>query len=92
MEFLEKIGDFFALVFGGIGRKFERLITSIFGSSNARYIKRLQPQVDAINAIEDKYVAMSEADMVLATLPEAAPARKKCLAVSCPAPISARVP
>ena len=39
---------------------FERSITSLFGSSNARYIKKLQPKVDAINALEPKFQAMSD--------------------------------
>ena len=41
----------------------ERSITGLFGSSNARYIKKLQPQVDAINALEPKYQAMSDAEL-----------------------------
>ena len=35
----------------------------MFGSSNARFIKRLQPKVDAINALEPKYQAMTDADL-----------------------------
>ena len=41
-------------------RGFERTITSLFGSSNARYIKSLQGRVDAINALEPTYEAMSD--------------------------------
>ncbi len=63
MDFLERIGDLLGAIFGGIGRKVNQLITSIFGSSNARYIKRLQPQVDAINALESRYMAMSDAEL-----------------------------
>ncbi len=38
-------------------------LPSLFGSSNARYIKKLQPKVDAINALEPKYQAMSDAEL-----------------------------
>ena len=34
-------------------------LPSLFGSANARYLKRLQPKVDAINALETKYQALS---------------------------------
>jgi len=44
----DRIGDFFNALTRGI----EQYITSIFGSSNARYVKKLQPRVDAINALE----------------------------------------
>ena len=46
-----------------LGSGFERAITSLFGSSNARYIKKLQPKVDAINALEPKFQAMSDAEL-----------------------------
>ena len=35
-------------------------MTKIFGSANARFIKSLQPRVDAINALEPKYEAMTD--------------------------------
>ncbi len=38
-------------------------ITSLFGSSNARYIKKLQPKVEAINALEPKFQAMSDEEL-----------------------------
>jgi preprotein translocase subunit SecA len=60
MEVLERIWEILGVIFGGIGRAIERSITSLFGSSNARYIKKLQPKVDAINALEPKYQAMSD--------------------------------
>ena len=63
MELLEQIweaiGGFFSSLAGGI----ERGITALFGSSNARYIKKLQPRVDAINALEPKFQAMSDAEL-----------------------------
>jgi preprotein translocase subunit SecA len=63
MQVLERIWEIIGLVFGGLARSFERSLTSLFGSSNARYIRRLQPKVDAINALEPKYQAMSDADL-----------------------------
>ena len=41
----------------------ERSLTSLFGSSNARYLKKLQPKVAAINALEPKYQAMTDAEL-----------------------------
>ncbi|MCH2124504.1 MAG: SEC-C domain-containing protein [Pirellulaceae bacterium] len=52
MAVLERIWEFLGIFFGGLMRGFERSITSLFGSSNARFIKRLQVKVDAINALE----------------------------------------
>ncbi len=63
MEILERIWDLLGAVFGGFATAVERAITSLFGSSNARYIKRLQAKVDAINALEPKYKAMSDEDL-----------------------------
>ena len=56
---MEVTGDFFS----SIGQAIERNITSVFGSSNARQLKKLQPRVAAINALEPRYAAMSEADL-----------------------------
>ncbi len=63
MEILERIWDFITLFFTGILRGFERTITSMFGSSNARQIKKFQTRVDAIGALEPKYEAMSDAEL-----------------------------
>ena len=52
MEFLEQVWEAIGNFFTGISRSVERTITALFGSSNARYIKKLQPRVDAINALE----------------------------------------
>ncbi|MDO4425967.1 MAG: preprotein translocase subunit SecA, partial [Planctomycetia bacterium] len=65
---LEHMWDVTTDVFNGIGRKVERGITSIFGSSNARYLKRLQPKIQAINELESRYVAMSDAELKEQTL------------------------
>jgi preprotein translocase subunit SecA len=63
MEFLEQIWELIGNFFNALGRGVERAITGLFGSSNARYIKRLQTNVDAINALEPKFQALSDADL-----------------------------
>jgi preprotein translocase subunit SecA len=63
MEILERIWEYIGLFFSGILRGFERSITAVFGSSNARYIRRLQSQVDAINRLEPKFAAMSNEEL-----------------------------
>ncbi len=63
MNFLESIWDFLGSLFGGSLRGFERGVTSVFGSSNARYIKKLYSKVEAINALEPKYQAMSDEEL-----------------------------
>ncbi|GHT12231.1 protein translocase subunit SecA 1 [Planctomycetales bacterium] len=56
---LDNVGDFFNALTRGI----ETYITSLFGSSNARYIKKLQPKVDAINALEPELQRMSDDEL-----------------------------
>lgn len=63
METLERIWEIIGLVFNGLLKGVERGVTGLFGSSNARYIRRLQSTVDAINALEAKYQAMSDAEL-----------------------------
>ncbi len=63
MDFLENAWDVISAFFAGVMQKFERGITSVFGSSNARYIKKLQPKVEAIGALESKYEAMTEEEL-----------------------------
>jgi len=60
MEVLEKLGGALGSVFGGLGHAVERGITSLFGSSNARYLKRLQAKVHAINELEPKYQKLTD--------------------------------
>jgi preprotein translocase subunit SecA len=62
-QVLSAVGDVTGSLFGGIGRSIERTLTSLFGSSNARYIKKLQPKVAAINQLESKYQAMSDEEL-----------------------------
>lgn len=63
MDLLERIWETLGLIFGGALRGVERIITSIFGSSNERYVKSLQPKVDAINALEPKYESMTDDEL-----------------------------
>lgn len=62
-EVFSRIWDTLTYVFGGLAGGIERGITSLFGSSNARFLKKLQPTVDAINALESKYQAMTDAEL-----------------------------
>ena len=55
MDFLEQAWDLTGSVFGGLANGFERSITRLFGSSNARYVRKMQPKVVAITALEPKY-------------------------------------
>ncbi|MDO4586034.1 MAG: SEC-C metal-binding domain-containing protein [Planctomycetia bacterium] len=59
MEVFENISNFFT----SITKWIENFITSIFGSSNERMLKKLQSRVDAINALEPKYQGMSNDEL-----------------------------
>jgi len=63
MEVLDQIWDIVGAVFGGVGRGVERGLTSVFGSSNARYLKKLQPKVAAIGAREPICQQMTDAEL-----------------------------
>ena len=63
MELLERIFDFLTDLFAVVTRGVERVVTSLFGSSNARYLKGLQPRVDAINGRESHYQQMTDAEL-----------------------------
>ena len=63
MQQLERLWDGFSNVASGAGSRLERFITGLFGSSNARYLRRLEPRIEAINSLEPKYRAMSEAEL-----------------------------
>ena len=67
-EILAQIWEALGVVFGGVGRWVERSLTGMFGSSNARYLKKLQPTVAAITAMEPKYQAMTDAELKEQTL------------------------
>ena len=63
MEVLEKIWEILSGFGNGILGRFERGITAMFGSANARFLRRLQPKVDAINALEPIYKELSDEDL-----------------------------
>jgi preprotein translocase subunit SecA len=67
MEFLEKVWDNTTHVCGGLVRGFERTVTNLFGSSNARQVKKFQAKVDAITQLEGKYEAMTDDELVAQT-------------------------
>ena len=63
-EILEQIWDITTGVFGGFARGVERGLTSLFGSSNLRYIeKQLKPQAQAICELEPRYEGMTESEL-----------------------------
>ena len=62
-EFFGRIAELFGSFVGGIGRMVERFVTGLFGSSNARYLKKLEPQVEAINALEPKYQELTDEEL-----------------------------
>ncbi len=62
-ETLGRIFDIVSDFFGGFARALERGITSLFGSSNARFLKKLHPTVQAIGDLEPKYQAMTDAEL-----------------------------
>ena len=52
METLENIWDAITDFFSALARFIEGRITALFGSSNARFLKKIQPRVDAINKLD----------------------------------------
>src|SRR6476661_5507703 len=63
MDLLERAWDGVGNFMGSLMHGFERSVTSVFGTSNARYIRKLQARVEAINALEPNYQAMSDAEL-----------------------------
>ena len=63
MEQLERIWDAVNNFAAAVGSWVERSITGLFGSSNARYLKRLEPRIEAINSLEPRYEAMTDAEL-----------------------------
>lgn len=68
MELLERIWEFLTSLSNSILGGFERTITSLFGSANARYLRRLQPRVDAITALESRYTDMTDEQLAEQTV------------------------
>src|SRR5687768_7553858 len=63
MDLLEQAWEGVGNFFGGIMHGFERGVTAVFGSSNARYVRRLQARVEEINQLESRYQAMSDEEL-----------------------------
>src|SRR5262245_24073684 len=63
MEFLERVWELLGLFFSWLTRGIERGITGMFGSANARQIRRLQSRVAAINELEPKFKALSDEEL-----------------------------
>jgi len=63
MNQLEHVWDIVSSVGGGLMSGFERGVTSLFGSANARFLKKLSGKVDAINALEEKYKAKTDNEL-----------------------------
>src|SRR6266576_6844391 len=63
MDLLERAWDGVGNFMGSLMHGFERSVTSVFGTSNARYIRKLQTRVEAINALEPRYQALSDAEL-----------------------------
>jgi preprotein translocase subunit SecA len=60
LELLEKVWDVVSSFFAALSSAIERGVTSLFGSSNARFVRKLQPKVEAIGALEPKFQAMTD--------------------------------
>ncbi|QEG23916.1 preprotein translocase subunit SecA [Mariniblastus fucicola] len=63
MEKLELLWDNTTHFVSGVVRNVERTITNLFGSSNARQVKKLQGRVDAIGALEATYEKMTDEEL-----------------------------
>ncbi len=63
MEFLEQLWEMLGNVAGTIASGTERWLTGLFGSSNARHIRTLEPRIEAIAALEARYQAMSNTEL-----------------------------
>jgi preprotein translocase subunit SecA len=63
MQQLERLWDGLSNAAAGAGSRLERALTGLFGSSNARYIRRLEPKIEAINSLEPKVQAMTDAEL-----------------------------
>lgn len=60
---MERFWDGTTSFFGSLVSGFEKAVTGLFGSSNARYVKKLQGKVDAINALEPAYSDLTDDEL-----------------------------
>jgi preprotein translocase subunit SecA len=63
MEMLERSFEVVGGFFNGVLRGFERGITNMFGSANARQVKRMTARVEQINALESRFHALSDEEL-----------------------------
>ena len=63
MDLLERLWESLTNAGAAFGQWVDRLLTGWFGSSNARQLRRLEPKIEAINALESRYQAMSDAEL-----------------------------
>ena len=63
MELLERIWELLSGFGNGILGRFERGITALFGSANARYLKQTNSRVAAITALEPTYQALTDEEL-----------------------------
>lgn len=63
MSFFERLWDILGVLFGGLFGSIERLITSVFGSANARQVSKFQQSAERIGTYEPKYEAMSDEEL-----------------------------
>ncbi len=60
MDLLENIWEAISVFFASLMQSFEKAVTSVFGSANARVVKKLHARIDAINALESTYESMTD--------------------------------
>lgn len=63
MQLHERLFEILGDSFTNLTRWIETQLTSLFGSSNARYIKRLAPKIAAINELEPSLEQLTEAEL-----------------------------
>ncbi|MEX2173437.1 MAG: preprotein translocase subunit SecA, partial [Pirellulaceae bacterium] len=63
MDLIERAWDGVGNFFGGLMHGFERGVTAMFGSSNARYVRKLQARVGSITDLEPQFQAMTDAEL-----------------------------
>ncbi len=63
MSVLENIWDLLGVLFGGLFNAFERAVTAIFGSANARQVTKFQSRTSEISELESHYAAMTNEEL-----------------------------
>ena len=63
MSALQRIWEVVSFLSAGLVSLFEKLVTSVVGSANVRYLKQLEPKVSAVNDLESVYQSMSNEEL-----------------------------